>query len=136
MDTNSPTAPRRALAAERRKRAVSLRIQGATYDEIGLVLGISHQNAHAHVKKALEIIRTETAESTEELRQIEIKRCESYLKLIGEQIGKGDLLAIDRALRISKRLSEITGIDAPVKHDVDEKRDVTILVKYEDKHNE
>jgi hypothetical protein len=31
---------------------------------------------------------------------------------------KGDVMAIDRALRISKRMAELLGLDAPTKTDV------------------
>jgi hypothetical protein len=118
LDNNSPTAPRRTQATERRQQAVNLRIGGKTYAEIGKLLGVTPQAAHGLVVRALELTAKQTAESAEILRQIEVERLEFMRNAIWGSVIKGDLMAIDRALRISKRFSEITGIDAPVKHDV------------------
>jgi DNA-binding CsgD family transcriptional regulator len=129
----SKTSSRIVKATERRTQAVNLRIGGKTYDEIGRTLGITRQAAHALVVKALELTNNQTAESAEILRQIEIERLEFMRNAIWGSVIKGDLLAIDRALRISKRFSEVTGIDAPEKHEVEEKGEVILKVIYGEK---
>ncbi len=114
----SPTAPKRANAAERRRKAVALRIAGATYEQIGRELGITSQAAWKHVTIALTAIRQKTAEDADVLRVTELARLDAAQASIWPRVVQGDNQAIDRFLRISKRRGEITGIDAPAKTDL------------------
>jgi len=111
----SPTAPKRANAAERRRKAVALRIAGATYEQIGRELGITSQAAWKHVTIALADVRQKTAEDADVLRVTELARLDAAQASIWPRVVQGDNQAIDRFLRISKRRGEITGIDAPTK---------------------
>jgi len=118
INTNSPTSPKRIAAAERRRRAVALRIAGATYEQIGRELGITPQAAWKHVTLALADMRRKTAEDADILRAIELARLDAAQASIWTRVVQGDNQAIDRFLRISKRRGEITGMDAPVKQDI------------------
>jgi len=118
QDVNSPTAPKRANAAERRRKAVALRIAGATYEQIGRELGITSQAAWKHVTVALADVRQKTAEDADILRVTELSRLDAAQASIWPRVVQGDNQAIDRFLRISKRRGEITGIDAPTKTDL------------------
>ena len=136
----SPTAPKRANAAKRRRKAVALRIAGATYEQIGRELGITSQAAWKHVTIALTAIRQKTAEDADVLRVTELARLDAAQASIWPRVVQGDNQAIDRFLRISKRRGEITGIDAPLRQDVTsggEKLDIVLnwrtLEKAEDK---
>jgi len=117
-NANSPTSPKRAAAAERRRKAVALRIAGATYEQIGRELGITPQAAWKHVTVALADVREKTAEDADILRVVELARLDAAQASIWSRVVQGDNQAIDRFLRISKRRSEITGMDAPVKQDI------------------
>jgi hypothetical protein len=48
------------------------------------------------------------------LRQLEDARYDRMLQAFDDRIRRGDLAAIDRALRISKARRELWGLDAPV----------------------
>lgn len=133
----STTSPRITNAIERRQQAVQYRIGGKTYAEIGKLLGVTAQASHGLVVRALELTAKQTAESADILRKIEIERLEFMRNAIWGSVIKGDLLAIDRALRISKRFSEITGIDAPVAQKIIGADDGEIVLKvvYVDKRD-
>lgn len=118
MDTNSPTAPRRATTAERKKSALALRIGGLSFSAIGDKLGISKQAAHTLVVNALRDTNAQTAEVADELRRLELERLDTAQAAIWEAVLKGDVQAVDRFVRISKRRGELTGIDAPSKSEV------------------
>ena len=130
----SPTAPKRANAAERRRKAVALRIAGATYEQIGRELGITSQAAWKHVTIALTAIRQKTAEDADVLRVTELARLDAAQASIWPRVVQGDNQAIDRFLRISKRRGEITGIDAPLRQDVTSGGEtIKLIVEYTDK---
>ena len=134
QDVNSPTAPKRANAAERRRKAVALRIAGATYEQIGRELGITSQAAWKHVTVALADVRQKTAEDADILRVTELSRLDAAQASIWPRVVQGDNQAIDRFLRISKRRGEITGIDAPTKTDLTSGgKEVTLNVIYQEK---
>lgn len=82
------TSPRRIAAAERRRRALQLKLAGATFEQIARTptdaangdhrpLYSSRQRAHEAVQKALKEIQAETRGSAEELRTLELARLES-----------------------------------------------------------
>jgi hypothetical protein len=129
MDTNSETSPKRLTTAERKKLAVNYRIGGKTYEEIGALLKISRQAAHQLVVKALKDNAAKIAESVDELRRLELERLDFMRNALWGQVIKGDLGAVDRALKISKRMSELTGIDAPIKQEINNKGSIEIISK-------
>lgn len=118
MDANTPTTSRKVTTAERRRQAVNLRMGGKTFEEIGQVLGITKQSAYGLVVTALDHITAETAESAEQLRRLELERLDFMRNAIWGSVIKGDMQAVDRALRIGKRVSELLGLDAPTKTDL------------------
>lgn len=112
IDTNSPTAPRRVTAAERRKQAVLMRQAGATYEAIGEKLGISPQAAHKTVDKALTKTQRETSEAADKVRQIELSRLDAMQAALWLSAVKGNHGAVDRILRIMERRARYLGLDA------------------------
>ena len=103
------TAPSDINAAEKSKLALLLRKQGYSLDEIALQIGYTHRSA------ASKAIRRELAtipqSEAKELRQMEELRFDDMLKGIYSKAQEGDTWAIDRVLAISKRRSEVTGMD-------------------------
>lgn len=112
IDTNSPTAPRRVTAAERRKQAVLMRQAGATYEAIGEKLGISPQAAHKTVDKALTKTQRETSEAADKVRQLELSRLDAMQAALWLSAVKGNHGAVDRILRIMERRARYLGLDA------------------------
>lgn len=117
-DTNSPTAPRRVLAAERKRQAVALRVAGATYDQIGRQLGITKQSVRDLVVKALDETLAKTAESAEQLRELECQRLDAMRAALWPDAMKGDEQKIDRLIRISARFAALMGLDAPARSEL------------------
>lgn len=115
MDTNSPTAPRRLGAAERRREAVRMRITGATFSSIGEALGVSVQAAHQLVVRALEDINDTTAETAAQLRRLELERLDAMQSALWDRAMNGEEQIVDRLLRIQQRRAALMGLDAPAK---------------------
>lgn len=102
------TSPATIEAAERKARALRLRKQGKTFEEIGGELGISRQSAHKLVSSALKAL---PAEPAAELAALELERLDAMTAAVWPRAIAGDLPAVDRALRISERRAKLCGID-------------------------
>lgn len=112
---SSPTSPRRLQATERAIKALNLRRQGWSFRDIAQELGVTPPAVHEAVTRML---RNMTHEEADSYRKIELERMETMLKAIWGRVTEGELQAIDRAIRISERISRLLGLDAPVKLDV------------------
>ncbi|WP_019024073.1 MULTISPECIES: hypothetical protein [unclassified Thioalkalivibrio] len=112
----SATSAGRLTAAERKARAMQLRTTGATYVQIGEVLGVSAQAAHKMVTKALDELKTLTETEAETVRTLELDRLDRAQRAIWTQVAKGNLGAVDRLLKIQARRAALLGLDAPQKH--------------------
>lgn len=117
MAKKQPNGPKshatKINAAEKRKRAVELRKAGAPYSRIGEELGVSRQRASKMVKEAMEELKAETVQETENLRQMEAQRLDTLQVGVWSRAVKGDLDALDRVLKISHRRSKMLALDKP-----------------------
>jgi hypothetical protein len=75
-------------AALRRSQAVTLRVAGCSYEQIGTQLGVSRQRAHRIVRKALREHRTKTAEEVENLRELEARKIDATEFRAVQVLGK------------------------------------------------
>jgi hypothetical protein len=95
--------------AEKRRRAAELRIAGATYEQIARQLGYSGvSGAFAAVEEGL---RDAFAEPNSDIRRLELDRLDALLLGLWPQARKGNLGAIDRALKIMERRARYLGLD-------------------------
>lgn len=102
--------------AHRRADALKLKVAGATYDAIARTLHYANPgNAWRDVHMALAAI---TKEPAEQLKKLELERCDEMLLAIWPSVRKGHLGAIDRALKIMERRARYEGLDAPTKQTV------------------
>jgi hypothetical protein len=99
-------------AAERRNTVLTLKLQGFGVDDIAQKLQISVNAARRYLKVALDRLGGDDL-SREEAKNLEIARLDFYLSKLEVAIGDGSLAAIDRAIRISERRSQMQGLDAP-----------------------
>ncbi len=112
----SRSQSRALVAAERRARALQLRKEGASFNDIGAELGMSRSAAHKTVQRGLaELTRLAEGEA-DELRAMELARLDALLNAVWPAATDGDLPAVDRALKIGERRARLLGLDAPVKH--------------------
>jgi hypothetical protein len=133
-----PARRSRAEVADREVRAIDMRRNGATYDQIGQQLGISTSGAAQIVKRVLD---RHVTEALPDVRKLELDRLdqlqlaallvlrrEHWLvqagKVVIDQAGlpmRDDgptLAAIDRLVRIGESRRRLLGVDAPVRHEV------------------
>lgn len=97
-------------AAEKAALALSLRKQGYSLDEIAKQCGYADRSgAFRAIRRELSRIPTHNAV---ELRKVEEMRLDAVLKSVYPKAQGGDLWAVDRFVALSKRRSEVTGMDA------------------------
>jgi DNA-binding transcriptional MerR regulator len=109
QNNGAKTSPETAAARERAAKAMDLRKQGFTFDEIAVALGYtSRQRAHEAVMRMLkEIIR----EPAEELRTLELERLDAMFVVHFAKASKGSVDSLGAALRIMERRAKLMGID-------------------------
>ncbi len=105
--------PKAVLAAERARKAVDLRIAGATYEKIAGVLGLrTRAGAYKAVARGLAMVEKETREASENLRALEVARLDRMQVGVWAAARSGDVKAIAAALKIMERRAKLLGIDA------------------------
>jgi hypothetical protein len=105
----------RAVAAERRIKALELRKAGVSYRKIGAALGVSHTQAYNDVMLSLRHLAKKQDGIAEELRVLEDQRLDDMLTPMMTQARRGNQGAVDRVLRIMDRRARLWGLDAPQK---------------------
>ncbi|MCW6003890.1 hypothetical protein K1W54_04740 [Micromonospora sp. CPCC 205371] len=132
----------RTQTAERRAKAVQMRLEGADYPTIAATLGYSDQAAaHKDITRAMEAAVTRQHSAVEVLRQEELMRLDllwaevwavlkrEHVTVSNGRLVRGEdghplrddgpvLAAVDRLVRILERRAKYLGLDAPQKHEV------------------
>ena len=99
---------------EKGRQAITLRMAGATIKQIANQLGYaSESGAYKAIMRELEQTTQDMGESTEAVRQLELKRLDQMQFPIWNQVLAGDTGAISTALRIQERRASLLGLDAP-----------------------
>ncbi len=106
----SPTKVEREL---RRQQAMSLRVGGATFEQIGQALKITKASAYKLVMRTLEDTRVKTAQDAAALKDLANARIEDAIFRISRQVQAGNLGAVDRLIRLLDRQARLNGLDAP-----------------------
>lgn len=104
-----------AKSQELTRQCLELRLAGANLEAIGRQVGLHKSNVSRRIKTALADIPATEADA---LRTIENERLDAMQVAIWGKVRKGDLGAIDRAIRISERRSRLLGLDAPQRVDL------------------
>lgn len=103
------TSPHRIAAAKRQARAIELRQQGWTYDQIAAEVGYSCRgSAQRAVVKALDHV---TREPAKELLGIELERLDNLQRGVWDRAIDGDLKALDAVLRIMTHRAKLLRLD-------------------------
>lgn len=108
---NNNTRPENIESRERAARAIELRKEGKTYDEIAAEVGYkSKQSAYDAVKRSMrEIIR----EPAEELLELELARLDSMFGIHYLNARAGDVQALAACMKLMERRAKLLGLDAP-----------------------
>ncbi|MFE2850568.1 hypothetical protein ACFXJO_05470 [Streptomyces lavendulae] len=108
-----------AFTAERRAKAIRLKINGASYTEIAEQLGYSSRgSACSDVRRALEKHVIEEGLAVEAWRELELARLDILQKAVWEKAMEGDPRSIETALKILDRRAKMLGLDSAVKLEV------------------
>ncbi|PRY35375.1 hypothetical protein [Umezawaea tangerina] len=110
--------------AERRARAVQLRIAGASLDEIASALqygGSTPESRRAAVSKdlsrAFEAAKDDERASSEMWRQLELARLDRLQRGLWPRAVTGDTQSVRALLTLMDRRAKYLGLDAPEKAD-------------------
>ena len=99
---------------QRGQQAISLRMAGATVKQIADQLGFANESgAYKTIMRELEQTAHDMGESTEAVRQLELKRLDQMQFPIWPLVIAGDQGALGPALRIQERRANLLGLDAP-----------------------
>jgi hypothetical protein len=105
----SPTSPRRLQALEKQRQAVTMRIAGASFDDIAEALGYASR-AGAH-KAIMTAIQSTLPEPVEAVRQLELNRLDRLWLAVWPAALQGNPQAVEACLKIMKRRAEFEGLD-------------------------
>src|SRR4029450_3132585 len=92
-----------AAKRDRAVKALDLRIDGATYRQIGAHLGVSECTAYHDVQDELGRLDAIGKEKPERLRELEIRRLDALTMALAPGIQSGDVRAILAAVRVMER---------------------------------
>lgn len=109
----------RAATAERRGKAIALRLAGMDYESIAQRLGYADRGAACKdIQRAMEANIAQQTQSADTLREVELMRLDRLQAAAWQAAASGDLKAIETVLKIVDRRSRLLGLDAPIKTDV------------------
>ena len=110
------TSPGTLEARDRQRRAVELRTEGHSLEEIAAQLGYADK-ASVHNAITRTIDRHEAA-AVDEYRDLEAARLNELQQAIWPLATAGDIPAVTACVRIIDRRAKLLGLDAPVLVDV------------------
>ncbi len=109
----STTGAINLAAADKRRRALELRLAGATLEQIAQQVGYKTRSGVSDAIKTA--LRLSLQEPAEELRAVESARYEQMLKVLWPRILRGELDAFPHVLRVMKQRAELLGLNEPVR---------------------
>lgn len=118
-----PTSPRRMVAIDLKKQVFELRILGHRVTDIAKRLRVSKQRVSKILAETLAEYRADLADKTGVLREIELVRLEKMMEVAipratgcanaGEPpTAEPDPVWLDKVVKVSERISKLTGLDA------------------------
>lgn len=114
---NERTNSQRKLnTRERELLCLELRLAGDDQVTIARKLNIHHTTVSRAIRRAID---KRTAEKADQLVQLMHQRIEKANAGIWQRIERGDLPAIDRAIKLWEREARLFGLDAPTKQSID-----------------
>ena len=114
MGNSAKRDARKFAAAELTKRALDLRLAGASYEQIAdakLGPGFNDKsNVRKHIQKAIDAVPLEHAAT---LKVLTMMRLDALRRGVWVRAKSGGLPELDRALKIIERECALMGLDAP-----------------------
>jgi hypothetical protein len=123
---NNPVPLSRNMnAAERTRRALALKLAGASYSQIAQSLG--YHDASGARKAVHRGLKSAMHETASELKRIHYGRLEHILMLLWPEVNQRDLPSVSAALAVMDRMERLYGLNAAEKLDVVGSRETVIL---------
>lgn len=110
-------SPSALTIAERQRRAMYLRKIGKSYQQIADELLVSVGTVTRDIQEAMNLVKFEGKEEVLEFRRMVIDRNHDAILAIYESVVAGDLLAIDRLIKLNEQLINLVGASVS-RHDV------------------
>lgn len=111
--------------AEKTRRAMALKLAGASYSQIAQQLG--YHDASGARKAVQRGMKTAMHETAGELKKIHYGRLEHMLMLLWPEVNQRDLSSISAALAVMDRMERLYGLNEAQKLDVGVGRETVIL---------
>ena len=106
---NATTSERGLATVEKQRAALELRKAGLDFDTIARKVGYKHRaSAYRAVMAALKKMLQEPAD---EVRKMEVARLDAMIFAIWSDVKRGNLNAMDRAIKIMDRRARLLGLD-------------------------
>lgn len=112
---DNATSPRAIAVAEKRAEALEYRKQGYSYAQIAEAMDVSRTHAFQLVDAAIKEIVREPGEMVQDL---ELARLDDLTVAVMKSALAGDVMALDRVLKIAERRAAMLGIDAPTRSEL------------------
>ena len=129
--SNPVPVSKKLSTGEKTRRAMALKLSGASYAAIAATLGYS--DASGARKAVMRGMKNSEQESATELRKIHYSRLEHMLMLLWPDVGAKDLPSMDRALSVMDRMEKLMGLNAASQIDVNTGGRETVIVADGDK---
>lgn len=116
----SASKAQQAAAAERRRRAIALKIAGLDYQAIADQLSYASRGAaYTDIDRALKKAREEERQAAELLRDIEVQRYDRLQAAYWPKAVKGDTKSADIVLKCITGRTKLQGTEAPARVSVE-----------------
>lgn len=115
MPSAGKNSPVKARTVENQAKALELRRAGLGFEAIGAQLGLKKSQAHRLVVAGLAEARAQISASADDLRSEELSRLDGMLMGLWPRARKGEVVAVDRVLKIGERRAKLLGLEAPVR---------------------
>lgn len=123
---NNPVPLRHKMSVgEKTRRAMALKLAGASYAQIALQLG--YHDASGARKAVQRGMKASLQETATELKSIHYGRLEHMLMLLWPEVNQRDLPAMSQALAVMDRMERLYGLNAAEKLEVSTGNNTVIL---------
>lgn len=123
---NNPVPLRKQMSVgEKTRRAMALKLAGASYAQIALQLG--YHDASGARKAVQRGMKSALQETAGELKRIHYGRLEHMLMLLWPEVNQRDLPAMSQALAVMDRMERLYGLNAAEKLEVSSGNNTVIL---------
>lgn len=126
LSVNNPVPLSRTMSVgEKTRRAMALKLAGASYAQIAQQLG--YHDASGARKAVQRGMKSALQETAGELRKIHYGRLEHMLMLLWPEVNQRDLPAMSQALAVMDRMERLFGLNAAEKIEVGTGTNTVIL---------